>query len=289
MILHILAGFILLLGILLNILSFYAYSKLKSNCEVSGNLKTNLRISICIGSFFTAAAISFFVCTSNCDIETDKKWLIYSILFFMLIMGIYLSILTSNIKSQLKECQEDIGSLPTILLLLSIIEVSVIVIGAVIYIYNSNKKNKKTDKNSSSDEDKDKDNTSKFSTIDELKSEKEESEKELIKEIKLDIADKENDIAKTKISLRKLEKVEKGKRDEKWRKNYNKELSNKTALLLELKKNKNELNELTRKTQKTQKPSGFVPSFNSWGGGGGDGGGDSDDDTDDDDDILKDS
>ena len=249
MILHVLMGFLFFMGILLNILSFYAYSKLTTKCTY-GNLKVNLRIAICIGSFFMASSLAFFICTGRCDCDINSKnWPIYVLLSFMLIIGIYLSVLTANIKSELEKCQEDIGSLPTILFWVSIIQIVAIVSGYGIYIYNKKKSDKKDD---GKDDGKDDEKSDQFLTPEELKSDSDGANKELLRQIKQDINETNLDISRNKIELKKLTRVERGKRDEKWQKKYNEEKSKQTFLANKLKTTEEEYKRESGNSQSNQ-------------------------------------
>lgn len=258
MILQGLMVFLFIIGFLLTILSFYSYSKLTNNCT-SEQLRMNLRIAICIGSIFMALSVAYSICINKCQCEDSKDWKIYVLLGFMFAMGIYLAVLTSNIKKDFKDCDVDLGNLPDILLWIAIIQVIVIGCGSGIYIYKTLKKD--SDKNIDLDIDLDEETESKsgeFSTTEELESEKEEADRQLIEQIKLDIAKAKAGISQTKLKLKNLQKT---KRDKKWQDEYTKTKDKEASLKRELESNEKELSEI--EGNKTGLNSSF--GLGSWG------------------------
>jgi hypothetical protein len=119
--LHIFIAILLIMGILLVVTAFYAYSKLTVNCT-SSSLKNKLQWCIGLGSAFVSVGIGYVICLANkkCDIE-HTKWKMYIILTTMIGLGIGMLVLTLGIQSDLKygDCNVDLGTLPDILIAIS--------------------------------------------------------------------------------------------------------------------------------------------------------------------------
>jgi hypothetical protein len=133
--LHFFMFMLFIIGLLLIIISFFAYSKLKSECT-SSSLKTKLRIAIAIGSALFAIAIGYFYCINDshcqCSFDLGDRLKINIMVGFSLLAGVGLLILTLGIKTELKNpnCTVDLGILPTMLIVLSAVQI----VGSVGYI-----------------------------------------------------------------------------------------------------------------------------------------------------------
>jgi len=132
-------GLLFVIGLLLIITSFRAYSKLNELC--SKKLRTHLRWCMSIGSVLITISIMYMTCVKNqgckCDFDIDAGWKIYLTLFILVVMGIILVSLASGIRSEIKsgQCKDNLGSLPSILMGIGItlIVLPVIYIGILIY------------------------------------------------------------------------------------------------------------------------------------------------------------
>lgn len=121
---------LLIIGILLTLTSFTAYSRLTDKCT-SKNLKTYLRWCIIMGSILITVGLMFFTCkdASGCickfDINSNVKK--YVLLSIMLAMGIFIMVITGKIQNELKkeECNFDLGLLPTSLWILGAFEAAI--------------------------------------------------------------------------------------------------------------------------------------------------------------------
>lgn len=121
---------LLIIGILLTLTSFTAYSRLTDKCT-SKSLRTYLRWCIILGSILIMIGVTFFTCTNayGCvrkfDIDaTVKKYVLLSIL---LVMGIFIMVITGKIRNELKKdgCDVNIGFLTTSLWFLGSFQVAI--------------------------------------------------------------------------------------------------------------------------------------------------------------------
>lgn len=131
---------LLIIGTLLILTSFTAYSRLTDKCT-SKSLRTYLRWCIIIGSILITIGAMFFTCTNssgcvcNFDIDSDVKQ--YVLLSTLMMMGIFIMVITSKIQNELKNdgCNVDLGFLTTSLWLLGSFQVAIpvsFVIGIVV-------------------------------------------------------------------------------------------------------------------------------------------------------------
>lgn len=133
-------GLLFVIGILLVVTSFMAYSKLTESCK-SKKLRTYLRWCVITGSVLLTISIMYMVCTSKeeckCNFNIDAGWKIYLTLFILVVMGGFLVFLASGISSEIKSagCNVDLGSLPSVLMGIAISQIvlPVIYIGIVVY------------------------------------------------------------------------------------------------------------------------------------------------------------
>ena len=138
-----------IIGTILIITSFDAYGKIKDKCD-SEKLRANLRMSVCIGTVMVVISIMFFICTSatgcNCNYNANDGAPFYIILFLLMAMGGFLLYLSISINSELKSdgCDIDIGVFPTILMVISILQIILPI--SYMFITNRNKTNKKNKK-----------------------------------------------------------------------------------------------------------------------------------------------
>ena len=163
--LHLFMLLIFIIGILLIILTFIVYSKLKDSCN-SKDLKTKLRLAIGLGTTFIVITISYMMCITNsnckCDFGENTNWKFYIMLLLLISMGSGLLILTIGINNDLKtnNCNVDLGIIPNLLIGLSI---SQIVISFIYIIYSLKYKDTKgdDDKDTKDDDNKDDDKDTK--------------------------------------------------------------------------------------------------------------------------------
>ena len=147
--LYFFTGLLLIIGFLLVITSFYAYSKLTSNCTVS-SLKTKLRMSIALGSTLIATSIGFILCindsTCNCSFSEITSAKTNMIIIFSIICGIILLILTVGIQSDLKKesCNVDLGVLPWFLGGIAVIQLLVSVLFIISIVFKKYKDSKES-------------------------------------------------------------------------------------------------------------------------------------------------
>lgn len=133
-------GLLFVIGILLVITSFMAYSKLTESCK-SKKLRTYLRWCVIIGSVLLTISIMYIVCTTKkgckCDFDIDAGWKIYLTLFILVTMGGLLVFLASGIRSEIKSagCNVDLGSLPSVLMGIAITQIVLPVIYTGIVVY----------------------------------------------------------------------------------------------------------------------------------------------------------
>ena len=132
--LHFFMFLLFFIGILLVVLSFFAYSKLGDTCK-SSSLKTKLNMGIGIGSTLLALSIGFFICVNRCECAFNDdldQWKIYSLVAFSLASGIGLLALTFGIKSDLDKpgCKVDLGSLVWLLGIIAIL----LLLFSIVYI-----------------------------------------------------------------------------------------------------------------------------------------------------------
>lgn len=134
--LHLFMFYIFIIGILLIIITFIAYSNL-GNCTSKG-LRSKLRMAISIGTVFATISVGYGVCITNsgceCKFGDRVNWRIYTLLITLMGMGVGLLVLTEGIKNDIKSdgCHIDLGTIPDILNILSIIQ---IVIPAIYIAY----------------------------------------------------------------------------------------------------------------------------------------------------------
>jgi hypothetical protein len=136
--LHFFMILLFFIGMLLVIMSFFAYSKIKDTCKSEG-LKSKLNIGIGIGSALMAMSIGFFICVNRCKCTFNDnldQWKINGLVSFSLLSGIGLLALTFGIKSDLDnpECNVDLGAIVWLLGLIASIQLVCSVIYIVIII-----------------------------------------------------------------------------------------------------------------------------------------------------------
>ena len=135
--LHLFMFFLFVVGLLLIITTFTAYSKLDATCT-SDSLRGKLRWAIGIGTTFVTLAIGYMVCLTKegckCDFGERSDWKIYTMLAVLMGMGGGLLALTIGIKNDVNsaDCHIDLGGVPDILMALSIAQ---LVIPALYIIY----------------------------------------------------------------------------------------------------------------------------------------------------------
>jgi len=126
--LHIFMFTLLIIGLLLIITTFSAYSKL-GDCTSKG-LRSKLRLAIILGTVFFTISIGYIICIKKsgcfCDFGQRSDWKIYSMLITLMGMGGGMLVLAQGIKSDLKSngCNIDIGKTPDILTWLSIVQIA---------------------------------------------------------------------------------------------------------------------------------------------------------------------
>ncbi len=132
------------IGLILVITTFTAYSKITETCK-SKKLRSYLRWCLIIGSFLITIAIMYFMCNiregCNCDFNIDSGWKIYLTLFILVTMGVFLVYLVSGIQREIKSggCDIDLGSLPGVLLGISIAQIVLPIIYTGIVLYTKKK------------------------------------------------------------------------------------------------------------------------------------------------------
>lgn len=150
-ILHIFMFLLFVIGVLLIITTFMAYSKLDNGCT-SIKLRTKLRFAIGIGTACFTLSIGYLLCVTRCKCSFGKRSnaKIYAMLVTLIGMGSGLLFLSTGIKSDLNVpgCKVDLGYLPDILtgLSISIIVLPVLLIAKLIYSGRSKTKSKNDDK-----------------------------------------------------------------------------------------------------------------------------------------------
>lgn len=121
---------LLIIGILLTLTSFSAYSRLTEKCT-SVNLRTYLRWCIIVGSILITVGVMFFTCTNAsgciCKFDIDSAVKQYVLLSILLVMGIFIMVITGKIENELKKdgCNVDLGFLTTSLWLLGSFQVAI--------------------------------------------------------------------------------------------------------------------------------------------------------------------
>jgi len=121
---------LLIIGILLTLTSFTAYSRLTDECT-SKNLRTYLRRCIILGSMLISVGVMFFTCTNSsgcvCKFDIDSTVKQYVLLSVLLVMGISIMVITDKIQNELKNngCNVNIGFLTTSLWLLGSFQVAI--------------------------------------------------------------------------------------------------------------------------------------------------------------------
>ena len=157
--LHLFMFFLFVVGLLLIITTFTAYSKLDATCT-SDSLRGKLRWAIGIGTTFVTLAIGYMVCLTKegckCDFGERSDWKIYTMLAVLMGMGGGLLALTIGIKNDVNsaDCHIDLGGVPDILMALSIAQL-VIPVLYIIYIAVKGLPKGKTKKDQNEDEEDD--------------------------------------------------------------------------------------------------------------------------------------
>lgn len=157
--LHLFMFFLFVVGLLLIITTFTAYSKLDATCT-SDSLRGKLRWAIGIGTTFVTLAIGYMVCLKKegckCDFGERSDWKIYTMLAVLMGMGGGLLALTIGIKNDVNsaDCHIDLGGVPDILMALSIAQL-VIPVLYIIYIAVKGLPKGKTKKDENEDENED--------------------------------------------------------------------------------------------------------------------------------------
>ena len=143
--LHLFILILFVLGILLIITTFSAYSKLSDSCkEATSGLRNKLRWAICLGTSFITIAIGYSICinASGCECSFGEKadWKIYSLLVLLMAMGGCMAALSLGIKSDLKtdNCDIDLDGLPDAIMYISI---GLIVLPFIYFVYVAWSKN----------------------------------------------------------------------------------------------------------------------------------------------------
>jgi len=132
------------IGLILVIISFTAYSKITESCK-SKKLRSYLRWCVGVGSVLLTIGIMYFVCTKKegckCDFDIDAGWKIYLTLFILVVMGGFLVYLVAGIQREIKSggCDIDLGSLLEVLWGISIAQIvlPLIYTGIVLYTKKS--------------------------------------------------------------------------------------------------------------------------------------------------------
>ena len=157
--LHLFMFFLFVVGLLLIITTFTAYSKLDATCT-SDSLRGKLRWAIGIGTTFVTLAIGYMVCLTKegckCDFGERSDWKIYTMLAVLMGMGGGLLTLTIGIKNDVNsaDCHIDLGGVPDILMALSIAQLGIPVL-YIIYIAVKGLPKGKTKKDENEDENED--------------------------------------------------------------------------------------------------------------------------------------
>ena len=195
-VLHLFMFLLFVIGLLLLMTSFTAYSKLDDTCRSDG-LRSKLRLSICIGTVLVTLSIGYMVCLNKggckCDFGERSDWKIYSMLGVLMVMGGGLLALTIGIKNDAKKdgCHIDLGSIPDILIGLSIAQI-IIPIAYIVYIVTNLPKNKKTKNDEEEEEEEDDDESLAL----EAESRREAIDKRRKIRYKASIAKKEEELSK---------------------------------------------------------------------------------------------
>lgn len=140
--LHLFMFMLFVIGLLLIITTFNAYSKL-GNCN-STSLRTKLRWMTGLGSTFFTLSLGYGVCIykagNTCSFGKRANWKIYMMLVTLMIMGIGLLVLTFGINDELNKpgCNVDLGEIPNILIVLAFLQIFIplLYIGWIIYSKN---------------------------------------------------------------------------------------------------------------------------------------------------------
>jgi hypothetical protein len=139
--LHLFMFLLFVIGLLLLITAFSAYSKLTVGCT-SASLKTKLRLAIGLGTTFVTIAIGYTVCVSKkgsmCQFGQRANWKIYTMLTTLMAMGGGLLVLATGIKSDLASpsCNVDLGVTPDILTGLGIAQIALPALYIVYILYS---------------------------------------------------------------------------------------------------------------------------------------------------------
>ena len=121
---------LLIIGILLTLTSFTAYSRLTDKCT-SKNLREYLRWCIILGSILITVGVMFFTCTNAsgcvCKFDIDSTVKQYVLLSILLVMGIFIMVITGKIQNELKKdgCDVNLGFLTTSLWFLGSFQVAI--------------------------------------------------------------------------------------------------------------------------------------------------------------------
>lgn len=160
--LHLFMFFLFVVGLLLIITTFTAYSKLDATCT-SDSLRGKLRWAIGIGTTFVTLAIGYMVCLTKegckCDFGERSDWKIYTMLAVLMGMGGGLLALTIGIKNDVNsaDCHIDLGSVPDILMALSIAQLVIPVLYIIYIAVKGLPKGKTTKKKDEEDDEEDDD------------------------------------------------------------------------------------------------------------------------------------
>jgi len=121
---------LLIIGILLTLTSFTAYSRLTRK-YTSNNLRKYLRWCIILGSILITIGVMFFTCTNAsgcvCKFDIDSTIKQYVLLSILLVMGIFIMVITGKIQNELKNYRFDanLGFLTTSLWLLGSFQIAI--------------------------------------------------------------------------------------------------------------------------------------------------------------------
>ena len=101
--LHVFAFILIIVGLLLIITAFTAYSNINEDCT-SSTLRDKLRNAIIIGTIFVTISIGYILCVikrgCKCSFGTKSDWKIYLMLMLLMGMGSGLLSLTLSIKNE---------------------------------------------------------------------------------------------------------------------------------------------------------------------------------------------
>ena len=158
--LHLFMFMLFIIGLLLIIATFTAYSKLDSTCTSDG-LRAKLRWAIGLGTTLFTLAIGYMVCIvkegCKCDFGQRADWKIYTMLTVLMTMGGGLLALTIGIKKDVKSngCKIDLGGITDVLMALSIAQLVIPVLYIIYIIWKNLQKGKKEKGDEDEDEEDD--------------------------------------------------------------------------------------------------------------------------------------